>query len=663
MANTNYKFSMRKHVCIIFRLLVECGGRITSATTIRSPMNDDTYFHNLNCTWIVEAPSNQVIDIKFQNLTFEGGNKCAFDFIAIYDGLAINDTQLLGRFCGSFAYQLPRVKTRTSRALIQFHSDWSISHGGFTAAIRFTPGEQQGCGGVVNLTSVSQQQLRAPDAALNPVNGRIEGDLDCQWTVLTRPGKVIRLQFTQIDMEAPSTDGSCSGDFIEVRDGAGASASLIGSYCGTSVAPAFSGSTNIMWIRLSTTTSNRRANFVATLSHTDTVCGSASSNLEATGQMQVLSSPGYPERPATNLRCRWLISSNQSAVNVHFQQLDVGSITNGQCSGDRIEVEDVIQEFQGNEALSNLVLNGERVSMLDQHRVIIQREMGQRLTFCGTRLPHDVISSGRSLAVTFITGDQPLLSRGFQLEYSMASCNRSYDGIQGRVVSSQWRAVPGQVDVCQFRIEAPENTTISLYFSFFGMRASNNCSSSSLEVRDGSSSDAPLLANVCGYALPASIHSSSNHLWLKSRRSAHFVWSRLFRYDLTYTTSNQGSGCGGAVFNTRGTVTSWRFPGNSSRASDCRWEITVPQGWLIAIEFTSFLFGPDCTSNYVEIFDVQSGENAQEAWRARYCGNDEPAVYIGTTNGATVRYVTSANNTGPGWRLSFTAVSPVPAVA
>ena len=41
----------------------------------------------------------------------------------------------------------------------------------------------------------------------------------------------------------------------------------------------------------------------------------------------------------------------------------------------------------------------------------------------------------------------------------------------------------------------------------------------------------------------------------------------------------------------------------------------------MCLYITAFLFGPDCTSNYVEIFDVQSGENAQEAWRARYCGN------------------------------------------
>jgi len=106
------------------------------------------------------------------------------------------------------------------------------------------------------------------------------------------------------------------------------------------------------------------------------------------------------------------------------------------------------------------------------------------------------------------------------------------------------------------------------------------------QVRDGSSPDAPLLANVCGYRLPASIHSSGNHLWLKSRRTRDALWSRIFRYDLTYTTTDRGSGCGGAVFNTRGAVTSWGFPGNSSRASDCRWEITVPLGLLIKVEFT-----------------------------------------------------------------------------
>lgn len=61
--------------------------------------------------------------------------------------------------------------------------------------------------------TVQQRQLRAPSAAVTPRNGQIEGELDCRWTVLAPPGKVIRLQLTQIDM---SIDADCSEDYLEV---------------------------------------------------------------------------------------------------------------------------------------------------------------------------------------------------------------------------------------------------------------------------------------------------------------------------------------------------------------------------------------------------------------------------------------------------------------
>lgn len=46
-----------------------------------------------------------------------------------------------------------------------------------------------------------------------------------------------------------------------------------------------------------------------------------------------------------------------------------------------------------------------------------------------------------------------------------------------------------------------------------------------------------------------------------------------------------GAGCGGTVFNTRGSVTSPGYPGNVSRTTDCQWELTVPLGMLIQIDF------------------------------------------------------------------------------
>jgi len=42
----------------------ECGGRITTPTEIRSPAHPDNYHNNLNCTWTIQAPADQVVDIK-----------------------------------------------------------------------------------------------------------------------------------------------------------------------------------------------------------------------------------------------------------------------------------------------------------------------------------------------------------------------------------------------------------------------------------------------------------------------------------------------------------------------------------------------------------------------------------------------------------------------
>lgn len=82
----------------------------------------------------------------------------------------------------------------------------------FSAFNWSSKGERQGCGGLVNLTQNAQQQIRAPEVAVTPRNGQMDGELDCRWIVIAPPGKVIRLQLTQIDM----MDGGCSEDYVEV---------------------------------------------------------------------------------------------------------------------------------------------------------------------------------------------------------------------------------------------------------------------------------------------------------------------------------------------------------------------------------------------------------------------------------------------------------------
>jgi len=80
-------------------------------------------------------------------------------------------------------------------------------------------------------------------------------------------------------------------------------------------------------------------------------CGTAGM-LDATNTPQLLSSPNYPAGPGANLRCRWVVNGNTTSVQLHFQQMDVGTSA-AQCTNDRIEVEDIINVW----ILYNLNLN------------------------------------------------------------------------------------------------------------------------------------------------------------------------------------------------------------------------------------------------------------------------------------------------------------------
>ncbi len=64
----------------------------------------------------------------------------------------------------------------------------------------------------------------------------------------------------------------------------------------------------------------------------------------------------------------------------------------------------------------------------------------------------------------------------------LIACNRTYDGPEGRIVSPGWPGNFQPGESCQFVIQSPSNTTISLYFNVFRLLNSRNCTESSLEV-------------------------------------------------------------------------------------------------------------------------------------------------------------------------------------
>jgi hypothetical protein len=80
--------------------------------------------------------------------------------------------------------------------------------------IRFTYGPNQGCGGNIDLRNSASSVVQSLDA---DNDGLYEPNLNCQWLVLAQPNKVIRLTFSQFNVETTQndTDTTC-WDYLEV---------------------------------------------------------------------------------------------------------------------------------------------------------------------------------------------------------------------------------------------------------------------------------------------------------------------------------------------------------------------------------------------------------------------------------------------------------------
>ena len=147
ITRTGFKLSWERH---------QCGGNMSEEGEIRSPVHPDSYFHNTNCTWLITAPPDQVVEIKFDFLELESHSRCRYDYVAVFDGPLINASSLIGQYCGNQTVQPPVLKSHGNILTLQFKTDSSRSYRGFRAISRFTYGSSQGCGGLLNISDSSK---------------------------------------------------------------------------------------------------------------------------------------------------------------------------------------------------------------------------------------------------------------------------------------------------------------------------------------------------------------------------------------------------------------------------------------------------------------------------------------------------------------------------
>ncbi|XP_046746481.1 cubilin-like [Diprion similis] len=623
-----------------------CGGTITSPADVISPAIDysGTYYGNIDCIWIVEAPPGKTIVLRIESFDLETSSGCVYDYVAVYSTRSMEKESRLILLCGT-SIGNPSIRSTTGIMSINFITDPFVHGRGFKAKVLFTTGIADGCGGDIDLSG--SQTFRTQN---NTIYNSLE---DCHWSIRAPSDNYIRFTINSIDLknatspagENRTANASCSGDYLEVRDGWGPFSELIDTYCGNVIPPPITSSTNRMWIRFVTDGTLNGNGVTATLEALRNPCGNTSLLIQ--NYTQVLTSPKFPGVYDAGLRCRWFLSYpggrsiRWKSLTIHFEQFDLESSQN--CNNEKLTIRDASDDDFISEGFGQkLIFGGLR---RNGRHWMSSRLTQEAYTYCGSDLPFDFHSQAKGVEITFESSQNTKERHtGFKIEYSESVCNRNFTLPQGRIFHL------GSSN-CFFTITAPVGFTISLYFNKLSLLLYTNCSREAVQVYDGGFSNTTL-ARVCGYTIPNPIFSSGNKLSLHT-------WSRAASasqiYDITYTTTDKGRGCGGKLYNTKGRFTSPLYPEPFHNVSECTWEVTVPTGFVVDLFFKVFDLGlkETCLTDVLEIYNVQP--DGQELFVKSYCGEDRPTPYRSSNYKILVKYKTSMNNEGTGWIIEFQA--------
>ncbi|XP_047455679.1 cubilin [Mugil cephalus] len=573
-----------------------CGDELTAPYgSINSPGYPGNYPLNRDCYWTVSVPPGLLITFAFGTLSLEHHSDCNFDYLEIRDGL-LDEDPVLGKYCSTASP--PPLRTTGPAAWIHFHSDATVTDRGFHITYTTSPSDP-GCGGTY---TESEGVLISPNWPNSYAHNR-----QCIYLIRLPEGEKVSLNFTDMNLE---NHGSCSFDYVEVRDGRTETDPLIGKYCGTTLPAPILSSSNRLWIRFKSDNSVARGGFRAVYT---VACGGI---LSGTGQIR---SPYHPNAYPHNKVCEWVINQPEGfVVTLNFLSFD---IEGGSCRFDFVEVRDG--------SMSSSPLLG---------------------TFCGTEIPPMLQSSQRSMYIRFRT-DSSVSNLGFEAAYDSAleGCGDTLTSPSGTITS------PGHPNnyphgaSCTWYINVPPGNLIRLTFDSFNLEYHVNCYFDYLEVYDnGTVETGNKIGRYCGRSVPPSITSTDNVLTVLFVSDTS---SSTEGFSANYISFNATTDCGQTFTTPTGSLSSPNYPDNYPTSRDCIFKIIVQINRQIMLNFTDFeLEGstPSCSFDFVEIRD---GGYETSPLIGKFCSDQKPPVLVSHSNRLWIRFRSDATIT----RRGFTA--------
>ncbi|XP_072939478.1 tolloid-like protein 1 [Epargyreus clarus] len=389
-----------------------CGGVLVAPNgTITSPSFPDLYPPSKNCLWEIVAPPQHRITLNFTHFDLEGSNnmyhqECEYDSVTVHSKLGTDILRRHGVFCGSI---LPQPVTSDGSVLrVQFTSDTSVHHSGFAALYYIDVDEcadnNGGCQHECRNTLGGYECACHSGFTLHPnkhdcKEGGCKHDIthphgtifspnypdtypsrkDCVWQFSTTPGHRIKLIFNVFELEPHQ---ECTYDHVSIYDGSSADEKTLGRFCGSKLPHPVVASQNQMYVVFKSDASVQRKGFLATYS---TACGGYLAATESVKHLYSHARYGH-DSYESRANCDWsIVAPVGQFVRLTFLTFDLEPEAN--CGYDYVQV------FGG-----------------------VEGSAGDYGSFCGTKVPPEIISTTEALLVKFRTDDS-IVFKGFSASY------------------------------------------------------------------------------------------------------------------------------------------------------------------------------------------------------------------------------------------------------
>ncbi|XP_048244242.1 deleted in malignant brain tumors 1 protein-like isoform X2 [Haliotis rufescens] len=348
-------------------------------------------------------------------------------------------------------------------------------------------------------------------------------------------------------------------------------------------------------------------------------------SLVATSTGKIFTSPGYPNTYLPTQSCTWNITTEQQNQVILLFTKDSelqGSTSRRVCDTDYVTV------YNGQYSYD---------------------EIG---TFCGHQQP--VFSSwGNSLRVHLQTDDRNSY-KGFKMLYKAVPATTCILTMPAGRSPIQFVS-PGYPNGyqsgldCQWTINVPYGSTITVQVLFLDMERRPSCKNDYLLFKDGNTTNAPTLAKICRNT-STPITNSGNHMII-SFHSDMSVTGRGFR--LQYSA---GPVCGLSNLSaslTEKTLTSPGYPSYYYNNLNCTWTISAPVGYKISVDIVDLSMEQSCVNDYL-LFTGGSSYNKVQL--GKYCGTTTMDV-VSSSNYMAITFHTDGSIRGRGFNLKYKAES------